>query len=261
MQPTYYIPHGGGPCFFMDDPTGMWKDMELFLRDIMASLPRQPSAILVVSSHWEEKQFTVTSHPSPSLVYDYYGFPEHTYRLRYPVPGYPTLAARVVDLLNKAKIPAGADARRGLDHGVFIPLMLIAQEATIPVVQLSLKTGLSPQEHLAAGAALTPLRSEGVLIIGSGMSYHNMQGFSKAYTPASEAFDAWLTDAICGHSGAMRNLRLTEWEQAPHARTCHPREEHLISLHLAAGAAYDDKAKREYSGHVLNVAVSGFRFG
>lgn len=259
--PTYYIPHGGGPCFFMPDPNGMWKDMERFLRGIAKSLPQTPKAVLMVSSHWEAPEFTLTTHPSPPLLYDYSGFPEHTYRLRYDAPGSPHLARRAGDLLGKAGIPIRFEEGRGWDHGVFIPLMLMFPDADVPVVQLSLKRGLKPSEHLAAGKALQGLRAEGVLIVGSGMSYHNMRGFGAAFTAPSERFDTWLTHSLCDLNGSAREEHLIEWADAPDARTAHPREEHLLSLMVAAGAASDDAARQVYNGHVWQVAVSGYRFG
>lgn len=261
MFPTLYIPHGGGPCFFMDDPSDMWKGMEQFLRGVLSTLPERPLAILVISSHWEEPQFMFGANPAPPLIYDYSGFPEHTYKLSFPAPGSPELAAQAQALLEQAGIEAGEDEMRGLDHGVFVPFLLITPEADIPVVQMSLKKGLSPAEHIKAGRALAPLREEGVLIVGSGMSYHNMRGFSPQFKPVSEQFDAWLTDSVCNSTGDARAKKLEQWEQAPNARLCHPREEHFISLHVAAGAAYDEHATHIYSGNVLNVAVSGYRFG
>ncbi len=245
----------------MDDPGGMWKGMEQFLRGVLSTLPERPSAILVISSHWEEKQFTFGANPQPPLIYDYSGFPQHTYQLAFPAPGSPELAAQAKALLQQAGIAAGEDEVRGLDHGVFVPFLLITPEADIPVVQMSLKKGLSPLDHISAGRALAPLRSEGVLIVGSGMSYHNMRGFSPQFKSVSEQFDAWLTDSVCNYTGDARASKLEQWEQAPNARLCHPREEHFISLHVAAGAAYDERAIHVYNGNVLNVAVSGYRFG
>jgi aromatic ring-opening dioxygenase catalytic subunit (LigB family) len=193
-MPTLYIPHGGGPCFFMDWTWGRpdtWDRMADWLRGLIGSLPQRPEAILVVSGHWEEPAFTVGSAAQPPLIYDYSGFPPHTYQLKFDAPGAPALAQRVRDLLQGAGLPAGDNPRRGYDHGVFIPFKVAMPEADIPVVQLSLNRSLDPKQHLAAGAALKPLRDEGVLIVGSGMSWHNMQGFSPRYTAASEVFDQW----------------------------------------------------------------------
>jgi len=213
----------------------------------------------VVSGHWEAPAFTVGSSPRPPLIFDYYGFPEETYRLTFDAPGSPALAARVAELLAEAGLPAAADAERGYDHGVFAPLKLALPAADIPVVQLSLRAGLDPAEHLAAGRALAPLRDEGVLIVGSGMSWHNMRGFSPAFTARSEAFDAWLSEAVGDPTG--RDDALRRWAHAPYGRDAHPREEHLAPLFVAAGAAAGEPGRQAFRDVVMDVAVSGFMFG
>jgi len=260
--PTFFIPHGGGPCFFMEWPgnPGMWDRMAAFLKGLAASAQVRPKAVLVVSGHWEEEAFTVNAGPNPPLLFDYYGFPEHTYRLEYPAPGSPALAARVQALLSEAGIGSGADATRGLDHGVFVPFKLIFPDADVPIVQLSMKTGLDPQEHLAAGRALAPLRDEGVLIVGSGMSFHNMRGFSPAFHPASQRFDDWLAETVALPRPA-REQALENWQQAPDARVAQPRPDHLLPLMVAAGAAGDDPGRRVFQDEVMNVVVSASRFG
>lgn len=151
-QPTFFIPHGGGPCFFMEDPDGTWADMEAFLRLLPERLPERPAAILVISGPWEGDGFTFTGSAKPSLVYDYYGFPPHTYQLRYDVPGAPDIARKAASLLQKAGLMAGIDASRGLDHGVFVPLKVAFPGADVPIVQMSLQRGLDPGLHLTAGA-------------------------------------------------------------------------------------------------------------
>src|SRR5215472_1203191 len=179
------------------NPPGTWDRMASWLRGIPDTLPARPKALLVISAHWEAPVPTVTSGASPPLVYDYYGFPPHTYELRWPAPGSPDLAARVQTLLSNARIESQADPERGFDHGVFVPLKLTYPEAAVPTVQLSLRAGLDPKMHLAIGRALAPLRDEGVFIVGSGMSYHNMRGFMTREALAhSEQFDAWLTNAV-----------------------------------------------------------------
>ena len=178
-------------------PRDTWKRMAEWLRSVPGSLPAPPVALLVVSGHWEAPTPTVTSSASPPLIYDYSGFPQSTYELTWPAAGSPELAARVQGLLRKAGIDAGADGKRGFDHGVFIPLKVAYPEARIPTVQLSLRAGLDPIEHLAIGRALAPLRDEGVLIVGSGMSYHNMRGFMAPGTrEVSARFDEWLATAV-----------------------------------------------------------------
>jgi aromatic ring-opening dioxygenase catalytic subunit (LigB family) len=263
--PTLYIPHGGGPCFFMEwtmGPPDTWDRMADWLRGLGAAVGRRPKALIVVSAHWEEAEFSVTEAPRPPLLFDYYGFPEHTYRLSYPAAGSAELATRIKYLLVKAGITARGDGERGFDHGVFIPFKLIYPDADIPIVQLSLKTGLDPDEHIAAGRALEPLRDDGILIVGSGMSYHNMRGFGSAgSTPASDAFDAALAEVVCLPSVQRRNEGLGAWTSLPHARRSHPREEHLLPLMVAAGAAGGDGGKRIFNDHVMNVAVSAFQFG
>lgn len=260
--PTVFIPHGAGPCFFMEwtrGPADTWAPMAAWLKGLVASLPERPKAILVVSGHWEEAQFTVGSGERPELIFDYYGFPEHTYRLQFAAPGCPALASRVQDLLAAAGFPVAQDPERGWDHGVFVPLKLVTPEADIAVVQLSLRQDLSPEAHLAAGRALAPLRDEGVLIVASGMSWHNMRGFTPAFTERSAAFDAWLADALV--EPTRRGQAIVDWAEAPYAREAHPREEHLAPLFVAAGAAAGEPGRVDFRGEVMDVVVSGFRFG
>ncbi len=262
-MPTLFIPHGGGPCFFMDwSPADTWTKMGDWLRGLAATLPETPKAIVVISGHWEAPAFTVATSAKPGMIYDYNNFPPHTYELKYPAPGAPALAARIVELLEAAGLPAATDDERGFDHGVFIPFMLVFPDATIPVVPLSLKAGLDPEEHLAAGRALAALREEGVLIVGSGMSYHNMRGFgSEASKSQSETFDRWLTETVEERDPARRTEKLGHWAEAPAARDAHPREEHLLPLMVAAGAGGEDGARRIFSDIALNARLSGYRFG
>ena len=260
-MPTHFIPHGGGPCFFMDwDPPDTWNSMTEYLKGIGKTLPQQPGAIVVVSAHWEEPEFSVTSHPQPELIYDYFGFPDHTYQIKYPAPGSPALAHEICSLLKKSGIPAREDKERGFDHGVFIPFKLIYPEANIPIVQLSLKHGLDPSGHLAAGRALAPLRQKNILIVGSGMSYHNLRRFFHGNDPASDTFDNWLTMAVTTHNTADRNNFLTQWSHAPAAREAHPREEHLLPLMVVAGAADDGAGVRTFHDMVNGIALSGYSF-
>lgn len=258
-QPSFYIPHGGGPCFFMDDPHGMWTGMEHFLAHLRDDLPEPPKAILIVSGHWETDGFRLTSAERPTLLFDYYGFPPHTYELRYDVPGSPELAARVAKMLQDAGFDAGLDGERGLDHGVFVPLKVAFPEATIPVVELSLDRGLDPAMHTAVGEALAPLRDEGVLILGTGMSFHNMRAYGNPQSTApSQAFDEWLTAAAQSPAPA-RAEALAHWAEAPAGRFSHPREEHLMPLMVAAGAS-TAPGKSIYAEKVMSTILSGFRF-
>ena len=266
-MPTLFIPHGGGPCFFMEwDPPDTWDRHRSFLETLPASLPEKPKALLVISGHWEAREFTVQSNPAPPL-FDYNGFPQHTYELTWPAPGDPALATRVGELLQGAGFETGTDTARGFDHGVFVPLKLVFPEADIPTVQLSLRSDLDPDAHLAVGRALAPLRDEGVLIIGSGNTYHNMgimmqsmRGAPQNGTAGTE-FDAWLTEAVTCPDPDERNRRLARWSQAPGGRDANPREEHLIPLHVVAGAAGTDIGRKTLEDTVLGAVESAFRFG
>ena len=264
VMPTWFIPHGGGPCFFMDsNPPHAWERMADFLKGLAATLPARPRAIVVVSAHWLDGAVSATSGARPDLIFDYHGFPPHTYALRYPAPGEPALAARITSLLQAAGLPSQQDASRGFDHGVFIPMLLMFPGADIPVVQLSLSTTLDPALHLAAGRALQALRQEGVLIIGSGMSYHNMRGYGDPRSgPISDEFDAWLTAAVQA-APPQRQQSLIEWAQAPSARLSHPlrAEEHLLPLMVVAGSAGDDPGEKVFSDRVMETTLSAFRFG
>ena len=267
-MPTLFIPHGGGPCFFMEwDPPDTWDRHRSFLETLSASLPEKPKALLVISGHWEAREFTVQSNPAPPLLFDYNGFPQHTYELTWPAPGDPALATRVGELLQGAGFETGTDTARGFDHGVFVPLKLVFPEADIPTVQLSLRSDLDPDAHLAVGRALAPLRDEGVLIIGSGNTYHNMgimmqsmRGAPQNGTAGTE-FDAWLTEAVTCPDPDERNRRLARWSQAPGGRDANPREEHLIPLHVVAGAAGTDIGRKTLEDTVLGAVESAFRFG
>jgi aromatic ring-opening dioxygenase catalytic subunit (LigB family) len=258
-QPSLFIPHGGGPCFFMDDPAGVWTDLAAFLAGLPGSLPAAPAAIIVVSGHWETAGFAFTGAARPALVYDYYNFPPHTYALRYEVPGAPALAAEAAGLLRAAGLNADVDAARGLDHGVFVPMKVAFPDARIPMIEMSLDRSLDPALHLAAGSALAPLRDRGVLILGSGMSFHNMRGYRDGrFTAPSEAFDSWLNGAVA-QAGPARAALLAGWEAAPAARLSHPREEHLLPLMVAAGAS-TAAGRSVFGGHIWATAISAFRF-
>jgi aromatic ring-opening dioxygenase catalytic subunit (LigB family) len=256
-QPALFIPHGGGPCFFMPDPAGNWTGLAAFLRALPEALPEPPTAILVVSGHWETRGFAFTGVATPTLIYDYNGFPPDTYTLRYDAPGDSALAGRAAALLQEAGMTAQVDKQRGLDHGVFVPMKVAFPQATIPVVEMSVDRDLDPALHLQAGHALAPLRDEGVLIIGSGMSFHNMRGYGDPrFTAPSDEFNAWLTESVQA-AAERRAAALAHWALAPAARLSHPREEHLIPLMVAAGASRE-AGTRIYTEHVLKTAISAF---
>ena len=243
--PTFFISHGGGPWPWMKGPMhDAHRKLELALQQLPQHVGATPSAVLMISAHWEEEDFTVMSHPNPPMIYDYTGFPENTYRVRYAAPGAPQLAEQVHGLLQGAGIAARLDPARGFDHGTYVPMAVIYPNASVPVLQLSLKRRLSPQDHLAAGRALAPLRNEGVLVVGSGSSYHNLRVFGPESKAPSAAFDDWLQHTLEGTNLAERAIRLASWEAAPSARQAHPREEHLLPLMVVVGAAERDAATR-----------------
>jgi 4,5-DOPA dioxygenase extradiol len=234
-----YFSHGGGPLPLLGDPG------HKTMIDFMTELPKKlnkPEAILVISAHWEERVPTLLGAENPPMFYDYYGFPEETYEITYPAPGNPELVNRIVALLSEKNIPSQIDPRHGFDHGLFIPLKLMYPEADIPSIQLSLIRGLDPAAHIALGKALSSLMQENILVVGSGFSFHNMGAFSwqglDAPDSANEAFQDWLIETCTGSLTEIeREKRLIEWEKAPSARYCHPREEHLIPLHVCQGMA------------------------
>jgi aromatic ring-opening dioxygenase catalytic subunit (LigB family) len=264
-QPVIFVPHGGGPWPFVDLEGFISKrDVEVmraYFTTLPQSLPAPPKALLVVSAHWEERVPTVMTSARPPILYDYGGFPPESYTIQWPAPGDPTLAARVVELLANAGITASTDAQRGFDHGTFIPFKVSWPAADVPTIQLSLKAGLDPNEHLAIGRALVPLRDEGVLILGSGMSYHNLRNLGSAAGQQSAAlFDAWLQEAAAAEPDTRARM-LREWPVAPAARQAHPREEHLLPLMVVAGAAGDDRGRVTFSEEWMNVRISALHFG
>ncbi len=260
LMPVICVPHGGGPMPLLGDANH--RELSAFLRDMPQHLP-QPSAILVVSAHWEEDIASVTSARAPGMLYDYYGFPPESYEFQYPAPGSPALAQQVVDLLEGQGIEARLDPARDYDHGTFVPLMLAYPQAHIPVVQLSLLRSLDPAQHIAIGKALAPLRQQGVLIFGSGLSFHNMRAFfspDPSKTPRSLAFHQWLKAAI-SQPGPLAEQALIQWQQAPEGRFCHPREEHLLPLHVCFGAAGGEPGQAIYEGQFFNTWVAAYRWG
>nr|WP_290953437.1 class III extradiol ring-cleavage dioxygenase [Hyphomonas sp.] len=246
----------------MGGPVDTWDKTAEWLKSIPSSLPEKPKALLVVSAHWEEQEFTVSMAASPDMIYDYSGFPAHTYELNYPAPGAPDLANRVQELMVEQGLDAPLKSSRGYDHGVFVPLLVAFPDADIPILTLSLTRDLSPEKHLKVGKAISQLREEGVLIIGSGMSYHNMRAFRTPMATAPSAeFDAWLTDVLETGDLEERWVKLSRWLDAPQGRNSHPREEHLLPLMVAAGAGHDETGRKVFSDNVMNSTVSAFQFG
>ncbi len=263
ILPTYFISHGGGPWYWMPEMKPVYRELEKSLQEMSREIGVAPKAILMVSGHWEESDFTVMTSANPPMVYDYSGFPEHTYQVKYSAPGSPEIAVRVQDLMRDAGFDTRTDGSRGFDHGVFVPFAAAYPEANVPVFQLSIRKDYDPETHLAVGRALAPLRKEGVLIVGSGLSYHNLRQFGPQAVLPSREFDTWLTDTVCKSSSEERNEKLRNWSLAPSARSAHPREDHLIPLMVAAGAAEKEKGVRVYHEDSFfgGITVSSFRFG
>lgn len=262
--PTYFVSHGGGPWPFMKEQYGATYDLlEASLVDMRRQLGGPPKAVLVVSGHWEEREPTLSASPRPPMIHDYSGFPAHTYQITYRAPGSPELAAQAAQLLEAAGFTPALDPSRGFDHGTFSMLYPVFPDADVPVVQLSLRHGFDPLTHMKMGRALAPLRREGVLIVGSGLSYHNLRQFGPGGTLASHAFDEWLQFALLTLTPAERTAALLNWDQAPYARMAHPREEHLLPLMVALGAAEQEAAACVYHEDAFfgSLAVSSFRFG
>jgi aromatic ring-opening dioxygenase catalytic subunit (LigB family) len=264
-QPAIFIPHGGGPCFWIEFPPpfgpGAWDGLRAYLAGLVDSLPERPKAFVVVTAHWEETQPTVSVAAAPGMLYDYYGFPAHTYQLKYPAPGAPAIAAEVKSLIAAAGLRVGEDGERGFDHGVFAPFLIVDPAAQIPVVMMSLQRDLEPALHIAVGKALAPLRDRGIAIVGSGMSFHDLRRFRDGDGRASQTFDAWLDETLTKSDPATREQRLARWSEAPAARACHPREEHLLPLMVVVGAAEASAGAVSFREAIGGKTISAFRFG
>lgn len=263
-MPVFYLSHGGGPWPWMEQGLVRYADLQRCLEQIPSQLPAKPAAILMISAHWETQgTFLVQANPTPPMVYDYYNFPEHTYHIRYPAPGDPDLALRVQQLIAKAGGHADLDNERGFDHGAFVPAFAMYPEADIPMVQLSIDANYDPLLHLQLGQALRPLREQGVLIIGSGASYHNLRLMGPEGAQPSVQFDAWLEYAMLKADSQERQELMQNWSFAPGARIAHAREDHLVPLFTAVGAAYDsDPVSRILtSTSSSGIVNASYRFG
>lgn len=239
-QNVLFLSHGGGPLPLLGDHAHAEMVASL---ELIAKKMATPSAIVVISAHWETDLPAITHAAKPELIYDYGGFPDEAYDIEYPAPGEPALAEQIFASLGSNAIEALLDDKRGFDHGLFVPLKIMYPNANIPCVQVSMLRNLDPARHIELGKALAHLEYDDLLIIGSGFSFHNMRAF---FTPdtdenraQNEAFEHWLIDT-CGNrhmDESERTERLINWASAPHARYCHPREEHLLPLHVCYGVA------------------------
>ena len=256
MSPVLYIPHGAGPLPLLNDPS------QAKLTHFLQTIPKKlgtPKAILMLSAHYESSIPSLTGDLTPKLIYDYSGFPSESYTITYPAKGSLELSQKVKDLLSAQKIISHIDPHRGYDHGMFVPLKLMYPQADIPVVQLSLANSLDPTLHVNIGEALRPLRKEDVLIIGSGLSFHNMRAF---FTPSMDLahgthFDTWLQHTLQEADYARAKEKLIHWKNAPEATFAHPREEHLLPLHVCFGAA-QSVAHIVFDDIFMHAKVSGF---
>ena len=239
-RPALFRSHGGGPLPLLGDDAHV--EMVACLKEIAETIAR-PSAIIVVSAHWEARNATVTSGANPNLIYDYSGFPPEAYEIKYPCHGSTALASSITKQLGKVGINASSDSARGFDHGLFVPLKIMYPKADIPCVQLSLIKSLDAEAHINLGCALQDLADPSMLLIGSGFSFHNMKAFFMPETVdsknANKSFERWLLDTCSNQSISEeeRAKRLINWETAPFARYCHPREEHLLPLQVCYGFA------------------------
>jgi aromatic ring-opening dioxygenase catalytic subunit (LigB family) len=241
--------------------------LEASLKELPHDVGVEPKAILVVSGHWEDKVFAVMSSPAPGMVYDFRGFGEDMYEIRYPARGFPEVARQIHSLIQDAGLPARLDPVRGFDHGTYSLLAVAYPKAEVPVVQISIRSDYDPEAHLKLGRALAPLRDDGILIIGSGMSYHNLRSFfhgNGASKEPSAQFNSWLKETLVDSPPAARSARLVEWERAPFARAAQPQEDHLVPLHAVVGAAEQEPAQIVYheDNFLANeITVSSYKFG
>ncbi|KAL6525209.1 hypothetical protein OROMI_030802 [Orobanche minor] len=237
IKETFFISHGA-PTLSIDDSLPARHFLKSFQQKVLAA---KPKSILVISGHWETSEPAVNAVSGPSeTIYDFYGFPDEMYRFKYPAPGSPELAQKVKQLLQKSGLgPIHVDKKRGLDHGAWVPLMLMYPAADIPVCQLSVQTHKDAAHHYRLGRALAPLKDDGVLIIGSGSATHNLRKMGRGDSVEAWAhkFDNWIKEALA--EGRYEDVNDYE-EKAPHARDAHPRPDHFYPLHVAMGAAGDN---------------------
>jgi aromatic ring-opening dioxygenase catalytic subunit (LigB family) len=262
--PSFYLSHGGGPWPYMSGPMrDAHRELEAELQALPGQLRERPKAVLLVTAHWETRQFTVSAGTQPGMLYDYGGFPPETYTVQYPAPGSPELARHVQTLAQAAGIACELDTVRGYDHGTFVPMHVMYPAADMPLVQMSIRADFDPLAHLEMGRALAPLREQGVLIIGSGFSYHaRFAPSAPGGQHPSAPFDQWLNTTLTTQPPAERWKRVVNWASAPGARVSQPREDHLIPLMVALGSAENEPGERSYSGEIFcGALVSNFRFG
>jgi 4,5-DOPA dioxygenase extradiol len=259
MLPAVFVSHGS-PMLAIED-----VEARRFLQNLQSVLPERPKAILVVSAHWERLRPTVNAPPHNETIHDFGGFPPELYQLSYPAPSSEALAHRVVTLLAAGGLPADVDTRRGLDHGAWVPLMVAWPEADIPVVQLSVQTRLGPEHHYKLGQLLAPLRSEGVLILGSGSFTHDLSSFFTSRGRIDAPEQDWVRAFADWMAAALKERRIDDLlnyrKLAPEAAHNHPTEEHLLPLYVALGAG-SSKVDQLHSSTTYGILrMDAFAFG
>lgn len=256
--PTLFLSHGSPMHALQAGKAGeVWAALA-------AALPN-PKAVLMVTAHWETNLPMLSGNASPSMIYDFGGFPDALYKIQYAAPGESDVAARAQALLKDAGFTAGVDGCRGFDHGTWVPLLKMYPDADVPIVQLSVQTAMNPRHHFEVGRALAPLTKEGVLIVGSGHLTHNLRDWmtsrgQAAHAPYAVKFQEWVYQHLATHDvDALTHYR----EQAPDALRAHPTEEHFLPLFVALGAAGEDaKVERVFDGFEGSaLAMDAYRFG
>ncbi|WP_439140874.1 DODA-type extradiol aromatic ring-opening family dioxygenase [Planktotalea sp.] len=260
--PTYFISHGGGPWPWVPPMREFFAPLEASLKQMVADFGEKPKAILMISGHWEEDDVAIMGSSKPPMIYDYSGFPPHTYEIQYSASGAPDVAARALDLLQSVGIKAHIDPSRGYDHGLYAPMEVMYPNADMPIFQVSMLKSYDPADHIAIGRALKPLRDEGIMIVGSGLSFHNLRLMRGEGAAPSAEFDAWLFDTMNAAPDA-RHAAILNWETAPAARICHAQEDHLVPLFVALGAAENELAERifHHTSETSGITVSNYKFG
>ena len=256
------------PTLFISHGSPMYAINAAAAGDVWAALAKHmptPKAVLMVTAHWETNLPMLSGNAKPSMIYDFGGFPEALYKINYPAPGAPDIAAKAQALLKGAGLTADIDGGRGFDHGTWVPLLKMYPDADVPIVQLSVQTAMNPRHHFDVGRALAPLTKEGVLIVGSGHLTHNLRDWMQsrgqtAPAPYAQKFQHWVFDHLAAHDvDALTRYR----QQAPDAVRAHPTQEHFLPLFVALGVAGEDaQPERVFDGFEGNaLAMDVYRFG
>eukprot|EP01117_Protostelium_nocturnum_P007404 TRINITY_DN2650_c0_g2_i1.p1 TRINITY_DN2650_c0_g2~~TRINITY_DN2650_c0_g2_i1.p1 ORF type:complete len:274 (+),score=79.62 TRINITY_DN2650_c0_g2_i1:166-987(+) len=266
--PALFVPHGGGPLPLLNDASH--ASVTKYLKKEASKLldPSKLKAIVLVTAHWETEHPTISNGEKPSLYYDYYGFPQEAYNIKYDPPGSPQVADKVKNLLSAAGFEPQTDNKRGWDHGVFVPMKLLREEGDIPIVQLSVLKSQDPKQLFKYGKALEPLRDEGIAIIGSGMSFHNMRSLQSRFgstksepTPPNNAFEDKLVEVMLSEEKA-REEGFTKWREWPGTFDAHPKgySEHFSPVIVVAGAGGDEKATKTWDSTMWGFRLTSFAF-